>query len=125
MRGRKPTPTRLKILYGNPGKRPLNGREPKPPPDLPKCPAHLDAEARKEWRRLARSLHACGILTSVDRAILAAYCQCYSRWVKLEGIVQKVGEVIPHPATKLFYPNPYMGALNKALRNMHAFASEL
>ena len=30
MRGRKPVPTALKKLRGNPGKRPLNDAEPKP-----------------------------------------------------------------------------------------------
>ena len=30
-RGRKPKPTALKVLEGNPGKRPLNDREPVPP----------------------------------------------------------------------------------------------
>ncbi len=28
--GRKPIPTKLKILHGNPGKRPLNDKEPEP-----------------------------------------------------------------------------------------------
>jgi hypothetical protein len=32
MRGRKPKPTRLKLVAGNPGKRPLNPREPTPEP---------------------------------------------------------------------------------------------
>lgn len=30
-RGRKPKPTALKVLEGNPGKRPLNDHEPIPP----------------------------------------------------------------------------------------------
>ena len=30
MRGRKPKPTRLKVIDGNPGRRPLNKREPVP-----------------------------------------------------------------------------------------------
>ena len=30
MRGRKPTPTELKLALGNPGKRPLSRHEPKP-----------------------------------------------------------------------------------------------
>jgi len=30
MAGRKPKPTALKIIEGNPGKRPLNKNEPKP-----------------------------------------------------------------------------------------------
>jgi hypothetical protein len=34
MRGRKPKPTYLKLLNGNPGKRPLNEQEPKPQPAL-------------------------------------------------------------------------------------------
>ena len=29
-RGRKPTPTAIKELEGNPGKRPMNSAEPKP-----------------------------------------------------------------------------------------------
>ena len=33
-RGRKPKPTALKVLEGNPGKRPLNDREPVPPLSL-------------------------------------------------------------------------------------------
>lgn len=38
MRGRKPKPTHLKLLEGNPGHRPINGAEPKPNPGLPTCP---------------------------------------------------------------------------------------
>ena len=34
--GRKPDPTRLKLLKGNPGKRPLNANEPNPTPRLPR-----------------------------------------------------------------------------------------
>ncbi len=77
MRGRKPKPTRLKLIEGNPGKRPINGREPKPPGSLPSCPAHLSATAKTEWKRLARSLNRIGMLTEIDRAAMAAYCQAY------------------------------------------------
>ena len=30
MKGRKPKPTRLKVISGNPGKRPINDSEPDP-----------------------------------------------------------------------------------------------
>ena len=46
-RGRKPKPTALKVLEGNPGKRPLNDREPVPPKGTLKCPAWLLPEAKK------------------------------------------------------------------------------
>lgn len=61
-RGRKPKPTALKILEGNPGKRPINENEPIPPKGTVKCPTWLEPEAKKEWKRLAPSLEAMGVL---------------------------------------------------------------
>ena len=46
-RGRKPTPTAIKELEGNPGKRPLNAKEPKPVKKAPSCPKWLEPEAKK------------------------------------------------------------------------------
>ena len=54
-RGRKPTPTAIKDLEGNPGKRKLNENEPKPEKKAPACPKWLSKDARKEWHRLPRS----------------------------------------------------------------------
>lgn len=123
-RGRKPKPTVLKVINGNPGKRPLNDEEPQPARGVPPCPRHLDKEARKEWKRVARELDACGMLTLVDRAALAAYCQAWSRWVAAEEIVQQSGPVLKRQGTNDLYPNPYLGVVNRALRQMHEFASE-
>ncbi len=50
MRGRKPKPTAMKMLEGNPGRRPINGAEPKPPTSTPTCPAHLSPTAKTEWK---------------------------------------------------------------------------
>ena len=49
--GRKPKPTALKKLEGNPGKRPLNTMEPTPPNVSIHCPQYLLPDARKEWKR--------------------------------------------------------------------------
>ena len=38
MRGRKPRPTVLKLIEGNPGKRARNNREPALPLEIPECP---------------------------------------------------------------------------------------
>ena len=61
-RGRKPTPTAIKELEGNPGKRKLNAREPKPEKKAPSCPKWLEPDARKEWRRLGHQMEQLGIL---------------------------------------------------------------
>ena len=74
MRGRRPTPTRLKMLTGNPGKRRLNEDEPRPNPNIPECPPELGPVARTEWDRLVDELAVLRMLTNLDRAALAAYC---------------------------------------------------
>jgi len=77
-RGRKPKPTALKVLEGNPGKRPLNENEPVPPKGSIKCPTWLLPEAKKEWKRLAPPLEAMGVLTIADISAFEGYCQAYS-----------------------------------------------
>ena len=57
-RGRKPKPTALKMLEGNPGGRPLNTKEPKPEKKAPRCPSWLEDEAKKSgsvWRKYWRT----------------------------------------------------------------------
>lgn len=85
MRGRPPTPTPIKALRGNPGKRPLNAAEPRPPAARPTCPSWLSRDAKAEWRRIVPELEQVGLLTQVDRAALAAYCQSYARWRQAEA----------------------------------------
>lgn len=49
MRGRRPKPTALKELEGNPGKRRLNRAEPKPDGDLYAAPEWMSATQRDSW----------------------------------------------------------------------------
>ena len=37
----------------------------------------INDTAKKEWRRLAKQMEAIGILTEVDMAAFAGYCQAY------------------------------------------------
>jgi len=123
MVGRKPKPTALKELQGNPGKRALNKHEPKPT-GIPTCPTQLDAAAKREWKRISRGLIAIGLLTSVDRAALAGYCSSYSRWITAEEQIQKFGLVIKSPKSNFPIQNPYVSVANTALDTMRKFATE-
>jgi P27 family predicted phage terminase small subunit len=124
MRGRKPTPTSLKLLHGNPGRRPIRGGEPQPPRSQPSCPAHLSATAKAEWKRLARSLNQIGLLTQVDRAALAAYCQAYGRWVEAERKLQETPVLLKTPAGYV-QPSPWLAIASKQLELMAKFMAEL
>ena len=123
MRGRKPTPTTLKILQGNPGRRPLNKQEPKPKIRVPYAPTHLDAGAKAEWRRVVKELRAMGMISLVDRAALAAYCQTYSRWSKAEESLAKVGLLVK-TANDNVIQNPLVGIANRSMELMHRFLAE-
>ena len=122
-RGRKPTPTAIKELEGNPGKRPLNDAEPKPEKKAPPCPKWLEPEAKKEWRRLSKQLEKIGVLTEVDQAAFASYCQAYARWKEAEERITDRGLVIRTPSG---YPQqvPYISIAQQYLRLMHQFAEQ-
>jgi P27 family predicted phage terminase small subunit len=123
MRGRKPLPTAIKRLRGNPGKGPLNEREPVVASAIPVCPAHLDDEAKHEWRRITRELKRAGLVTRLDRAALAAYCQAWSRWIDAEQKIRTAGAVVLSPKK---YPmlNPYLVVANRAMAQMRQFLTE-
>lgn len=84
-RGPQAKPTVLKLISGNPGKRPLNLADGvSPEVRVPDAPKHLTADAAKEWRRVSKELHALGLISLIDRAALALYCQAWGHMVLLE-----------------------------------------
>ena len=107
MRGRKPKPTKLKLIEGNPGKRPMNPREPRPALRVPTCPAHLCPSAKAEWKRLAGQLYVLGILSDLDRSAMAAYCHAYGRWVEAERKLKETPTLIKLPSGYL-QQNPWL-----------------
>lgn len=80
MRGRRPIPTGLKRIRGNPGKRPLQPDLQLKGSQLPEAPSFLSVEAEIEWKRVLQVLAPTGILTALDTMPLAVYCETYSTW---------------------------------------------
>lgn len=73
----KSKPVELKILEGNPGKRPLPNIV-KPAPGIPKCPAYLSPMAKKWWKCVVPALGKIGILSLVDSTALEIIATAYS-----------------------------------------------
>lgn len=131
MRGRKPKPTALKLIQGNPGNYPLPKHEPKVDPALPDPPSFLSFEAREEWTRVARELYLIGVLSAFDRAALAAYCQAYGRWEIAERKLNESRErdrnfdgLIVSTTQGNAIQNPLIGIANTAMREMLKAAAE-
>lgn len=123
MRGRKPTPTSLRVKRGNPAKRSFNTTEPLPPVEVPECPAELSDAAKEEWERLVHDLARLNMLTSFDRAALAAYCEAYAMWLDAVTNVRRFGSMVKSPSG---YPmqSPYVAMVNKQAEIMIRIASE-
>jgi P27 family predicted phage terminase small subunit len=111
-------------MRGNPGKRPLNDSEPRLDATMPHAPAHLNQAARAEWKRVARRLHNAGVLTYVDRGVLAVYCQAYGRWAEAEVELRSRGEVIETTNGNMVQ-SPWLQIANKAMEQMLRAAKEL
>ncbi len=124
MRGRKPKPTALKLLAGNPGKRALNKHEPQfPRLTHADAPAWLDDLGREMWNWLAPHLIEKGVATEVDLHNLEAFCCAYARWRMAEAAIRQHGLTLPtHNGQQ---KNPAVTVANEAMRQMTLFGSTL
>jgi P27 family predicted phage terminase small subunit len=113
-------PTALKILEGNPGKRPLNKNEPKPQQGKYICPSWLDDEAKKEWNRIVPELKKLGLLTVVDYPALIGYCQSWARYIEAEKHITKVGTSF-ETINSCLMPVPEVAIAQKYLKLCQSF----
>jgi P27 family predicted phage terminase small subunit len=123
MRGRKPKPTHLKLVQGNPGKRALNDQEPPAPPAIPKPPSYLTKEAKREWRSLAPMLKAAGLLTNLDGNALGLLCSAIARSNEAERELAANGSIITTPSG-IQRVSPWALIANKASKQVIALCVE-
>ncbi|MBB4859456.1 P27 family predicted phage terminase small subunit [Novosphingobium chloroacetimidivorans] len=106
---RTATPTAIKKLAGNPGKRALNKAEPQPS-GVPSRPTTMTSAARKVWTRLIGAMPA-DVYTACDSALLAAYCEAVAAHQTATRLISdknfepigtgSTGQQVIHPAYKL------------------------
>lgn len=113
----------MKELEGNPGKRRLNKKEPRPDVVIPSCPNHLAGVAKQEWNRITKELAKLHLIANIDRAALAAYCTAYKDYVRAENKLKKEGEVIISDKGGL-YQNPWVGIKSSAIERMIKIGAE-
>ena len=91
MKGRKPNGLALKLLNGNPGKRPMG-----PPSEAPfisaplEKPVWLDEYASKEWDRLVSTLAP--ILSPASSGMVLIAADSFSEWMRAVALIEKEGE---------------------------------
>lgn len=118
--GRLKKPTRLKILQGTQRADRMNENEPIYSPIIPTIPEHLSEYAKEEWIYIIKFLDPVGLITEVDKAALAGYCQSYGRWRQAEEQLNKTELVIKTQSGNLIQ-NPFVGIANKAMEHMRKY----
>ena len=129
MPGPPPTPLPLRLLKGNPQKRPLRREiEPERPAEPPEAPAFLEGFARDEWYRVVGELHRLKLLTILDINPLAAYCTAYARWRTAAQALAKVEQINPAAAAAGLMikraQNPLVRIASRAEADMLRYASQ-
>jgi len=112
--GRKPKPTAVKKLTGNPGKRPLPKNEARLPAQLPAMPrGHLSKDAKFFWRKVGPLLAELGLITELDGPAFEFMSHHYGMVVqaatRLERdgltIIGAMGGKVKHPAAQILKEN--------------------
>jgi P27 family predicted phage terminase small subunit len=121
--GRVKTPTGLKRLRGNPGRRPLPKGEPEFAPMTTLEPlSFLSVEAKAEWTRLAKPLTLQGILTMADVAAFACYCESWATFKRATEELSVAGDIVS--TRDGMRPSPYHRIRNAAFDHLKTFACQ-
>jgi P27 family predicted phage terminase small subunit len=121
--GRKPKPTRLKLITGNPGHRPVNRNEPNPKREIPPCPEFLQGEARKTWHKVSKKLFRIGLLTEIDDMALAILCRDWEEYLDASAKLRETGLLVKSPSGQQMM-NPYLAIANQAIKRIRAMLTE-
>lgn len=84
----------------------------------PICPTELSERAKVEWKYICPLLAANGLLTKLDRAVLAEYCEAYALWLKMVEILAEKDSITFETESGYAQQRPEIGIMNKAAERM-------
>lgn len=123
MRGRKPKPTALRVIEGNPGKRPLNKREPVAVGELTTPPDWMTDEQKASWTYAIENAPI-GVLRMIDQCALVV-------WVVAEAMHREAtmqlakSTLLTKTDTGAIIQNPYLPIVNRQAQIMLKAAAEM
>lgn len=122
---RKATPTHLKILTGNPGKRPINTTEFVPETNINevKPPRNLTKNAKKIWQSILDQSPP-GMIKALDMAEMTRFCVAYDLYMQAYETVQVEGMVMKNDKG-ITIQNPWVAIMNKQAEIMASAGGNL
>jgi P27 family predicted phage terminase small subunit len=122
------TPSHLKIITGNPGKRPLPVNEPKPKRARPSAPAHLSDRAKAAWPSLVDVLDNTGVLTVADALALEMLAESVADFLEARATLKAFGsnfyETKTPTGATMHRAHPALAAMQAADKRARAWMVE-
>jgi hypothetical protein len=126
MKGRKPTPTALHVLHGNPSSRRLPEAEVLPPGELTEPPAWMTPSQKEGW--VYALAHAPpGLLRRVDKGMLAVWVAAEEAHATAAKRLAEGGDTLlmKYPGAPMPFPSFYLSIMNKQALIMMKAADHL
>lgn len=95
------------------------------PPVAPAAPKGLTRAASAEWRRIVPELERAGVLSTIDRGILVAYCTAWGHMMEAEELLKAEGVTHVRENDKVRAKHPAWQIYREANRTLVAAAREL
>jgi P27 family predicted phage terminase small subunit len=127
MAGRKPTPTAIRELRGNPGKRALPANEPQVEPSMPIYPSYFTDDQRDAWNDLAERLFGMKVLADGDSTALELLVVAYTEWRYAVATVEEEGSVYcttTENGDKMYRARPEVAIASDAWRRLSSMLRE-
>lgn len=101
--GRHAKPAVVHLLTGNKSKKSVSAlldevQNPPLPVEAPEAPDWLDEDALAEWNRVVPDLLKLGLVTRLDRQVLAQYCEAVSDYRRWTLRIQEMNKSLHGPA---------------------------
>lgn len=128
-KGRKPTPSHLKVVAGTNRADRENKNEPKPRHAKPEAPAHMSARGREAWDYVVMVLDRMGVLTEADALAVELMCEARADWLSARSAIAAAGgetyeSINEQTGAVLIKAHPAVAMRNDASRRLQSLLAE-
>ena len=123
-KGRKPTPSHLKVVRGTDRADRRNAAEPQPERSRPSAPGHMSDRGREAWGYVVGLLDRMGVLTEADALAVELLCEARADWLAARGEIEAAGGVTYVTDAGLVKAHPAVAMRNDAARRMQSLLAE-
>ncbi len=128
-KGRKPTPSHLKVVRGTERADRRNDAEPRPTRERPSAPAHMSDRARECWGYIIGVLDSMGVLTEADALAVELLCEARADWLDARKEIEGAGgptyqSINQQTGAVLIKAHPAVAMRNDAARRLQSLLAE-